>query len=221
MDARRALIAAIEKETAGSVSLTGRSHLSPRLLAALAQVNRDAFVSADESAYAYENIPLPIGYGQTISQPFVVAIMTELLDLAPEDTVLEIGTGSGYQAAVLAALVKQVYSVERIRELADGARQALAREGYRNVEVRCGDGAQGWPEHAPYDAIIVTAAARTIPPALVEQLRPGGRMVIPVGKNPFEQSLTVLHKKADGEISRRDVLQVAFVPLVAGERNPS
>jgi protein-L-isoaspartate(D-aspartate) O-methyltransferase len=160
---------------------------------------------------------LPIGGGQTISQPFIVAIMTELLDLKEADIVLEIGTGSGYQAAILAELARQVYSVEVIPELAENARRALAAESCRNVEISCGDGALGWPAHAPYDAIIVTAAAAHIPPALVEQLRPGGRMVIPVGKPHGRQELVLVEKDKTGKIARRDIMGVAFVPLVTDQ----
>jgi protein-L-isoaspartate(D-aspartate) O-methyltransferase len=169
------MIAKIEAETAETADLTGRTSLSPRVLAALAKVRREAFVSGGDALYAYTNTPLPIGYGQTISQPFIVAIMTELLDLEPGDTVLKVGTGLGYQAAVLAELVRHVYTIEVILELAAGARAALAREGYTNVEERCGDGAAGWPEHAPFDAIIVTAAAPRVPAALIDQIGPGGR----------------------------------------------
>src|SRR5258708_1223583 len=156
MDARPAMIAEIEAETAETADLTGRTSLSPRVLAALAKVRREAFLSGGEALYAYANTPLPIGQGQTISQPFIVAIMTELLDLAPDDTVLEVGTGSGYQAAILAELARHVYTIEVIPELAAGARAALAREGYANVDVRCGDGAPAWPEHAPFSPIVVT-----------------------------------------------------------------
>jgi len=218
MDAHREMIAEIEAEAAATAYSTGRKKLSPPVLAALAKVRREAFVSGSEAPYAYANSPLPIGHGQTISQPFIVALMTELLDLAPGDTVLEVGTGSGYQAAILAELVRQVYTIEVIPELAAGARAALARESCTNVEVRCGDGALGWPEHAPFDAIIVTAAARAIPDALIEQLRPGGRMIIPVGRGVFEQSLVLLEKGADGEVTTRDVLSVAFVPLTHPRR---
>lgn len=217
MDDKQALIAEIERDTAETGRLTGRKTLSPRVLAAMTKVRREAFVPETEVALAYVNAPLPIGSGQTISQPFIVAIMTELLDIAPEQTVLEIGTGSGYQAAILAELARQVWSVEVVPELAEGARAALAKEGYRNVEVRCSDGALGWPEHAPYDAIIVTAAAASIPPALLAQLKPGGRMIVPVGAPFASQSLIVVEKSLAGEITQRDVMAVAFVPLI-GER---
>ncbi len=164
MDARQGLITEIEAEIAETATLTGRTRLSPGVRAALAMVRREAFVSDAAAPYAYVNAPLPIGHGQTISQPFIVALMTELLDLEPDEIVLEVGTGSGYQAAILAELARQVYSIEVIPELAAAARAALAREGCVNVDVRCGDGALGLPDLAPFDAIIVTAAAPEIPP---------------------------------------------------------
>ncbi len=220
-EAQQTLIAEITDETAETAGLTGRQVLSPRLLAALAKVRREAFVPPSEAELAYINAPLPIGHGQTISQPFIVAIMTELLDLEPGDVVLEIGSGSGYQAAILAELARQVYGVEVIPELVENARRALAAEGYRNVEIRCGDGAQGWAEHAPYDAIIVTAAAAQIPPALVAQLRAGGRMVVPVGESGRRQILVLLEKDKADRVTQRDIMDVAFVPLVPGAAGSS
>ena len=195
---------------------TGRDRLSPAVEAALRAVPRHEFVPAGERAAAYANIPLPIGDGQTISQPFIVALMTEMLDLAPASVVLEIGAGSGYQAAVLSLLADRVYTVELRRSLADAARDRLARLGYANVDVRHGDGYQGLPEHAPYDAIIVTAAAPSVPPALVAQLGARGRMMIPVGAVWGPQKLQLLTRVATGGIEVRDVLDVAFVPLVPG-----
>lgn len=215
MDDREALIEELVTETAETAEMTGRRALSPRLLAAIAKVPRDAFVPASQAALAYVNSALPIGHGQTISQPFIVAIMTELLDLKPGDCVLEIGTGSGYQAAILAELVRAVYSVEVVPELAETAKRVLSEEGYHNVEIRVGDGARGWPEHAPYDAVMVTAAAETIPPALLEQLKPGGRIVIPLGIAYEPQRLLLIEKDKDGAIHQRDIFGVAFVPLVA------
>ena len=212
---KQALIAQIISETAETVGMTGRKTLAPRLLAALGKVRREAFVPRTEVGLAYENHPLPIGHGQPISQPFIVAIITELLDLKPDDIVLEIGTGSGYQAAILASLVRKVYSVEVISELAKAAREALTSEGLDNVEIRCGDGASGWPEHGPYDAIIVTAAATEVPPALIAQLKPGGRMIIPVGPRFEAQRLVLLRKDDTGKMEQRDVMGVAFVPLVS------
>lgn len=218
MNEKQALIAELGAEVAQTAAMTGRKVLNPRLLAALGTVRREAFVPPGESALAYVNAPLPIGSGQTISQPFIVAIMTELLDLDPNDVVLEIGTGSGYQAAILAELVREVYTVEVIPELANSARQALAAEGYGNIEVRCGDGALGWPEHAPYDAIIVTAAAAEIPSKLVKQLAPGGRMIIPVGAGVDNQLLILIEKDIAGHVKHRDIMDVAFVPLVTHAR---
>jgi protein-L-isoaspartate(D-aspartate) O-methyltransferase len=219
MDARADLLAEIEQEMRETAQWTGRAALSPRVAAAVAKVPREAFVTPGSEAAAYENRPLPIGHGQTISQPFVVALMTELADLQPEDTVLEVGTGSGYQAAILAELVRQVYSIEAIPELAARAAAALAGQGYTNVELRTGDGGLGWPERAPFDAIVVTAAASEIPPALIEQLRPGGRMVIPVGPRHGDQELLLITKDAAGNVTRRSVLPVAFVPLTGGARD--
>ena len=216
MEDKQALIEEIVSETADTASMTGRRKLSARLLAALSKVRREAFIPDAAADYAYVNAPLPIGHGQTISQPFIVAIMTELLDLEPDDIVLEIGTGSGYQAAILAELVRKVYGVEIVPELAENARRALAKEGYHNVEVRCGDGNRGWPEHAPYNAIIVTAGAQEIPPVLLTQLKPGGRMVIPVGEIFARQELVLLEKDASGKVEQRDIMGVAFVPLVDG-----
>jgi protein-L-isoaspartate(D-aspartate) O-methyltransferase len=218
MDDKQALIKELVAETAATADLTGRETLSPRLLAALSKVRREAFVPPSEAQLAYLNTPLPIGHGQTISQPFIVAIMTELLDLEPDDVVLEIGSGSGYQAAILAELARRVFGVELVLELADGARRALAEEGYQNVEIRCGDGNEGWPEHAPYDAIIVTAGAERVPPALLAQLKPRGRMIIPVGQYYATQRLVLIEKDEAGEIEQRDVMSVAFVPLVGGKK---
>jgi protein-L-isoaspartate(D-aspartate) O-methyltransferase len=208
-----ALIGEIEAEARETATWTGRDRFAPRVIAALRKVSRERFVPHRAAVHAYINAPLPIGCGQTISQPFVVALMTDLLDLRPEDRVLEVGTGSGYQAAVLAELAARVFSIEVIPELADTAQRTLVREGYVNVALRAGDGGHGWPEHAPFDAIIVTAAAREVPPALVEQLRPGGRMVIPVGAPSGDQELRLLCKGPDGGVTSHAVLPVAFVPL--------
>ena len=162
---------------------------------------------------AYRNTPLPIEAGQTISQPLIVALMTDLLDPQPGDVIFEVGTGSGYQAAVLAHLVKHVYSVEIVKELADDAADTLERLGYDNVTVRAGDGYAGWPEHAPFDGIIVTAAAEQIPPPLLQQLKPGGKLVIPVGEHHGYQELLLVEVDDKGEVSKRSVLPVRFVPL--------
>jgi protein-L-isoaspartate(D-aspartate) O-methyltransferase len=216
VDERSALMAVIEAEVRDTARWTGRSHLSPRVAAALARVRRSAFVPANAVGAAYDNRPLPIGCGQTISQPFIVALMSELLDLQPGDKVLEVGTGSGYQAAVLAELVDAVCSIEVIPELAQRAAGVLAGEGYGGVMLRTGNGALGWPDAAPFDAVMVTAAAPDIPPALIEQLRPGGRMVMPVGPHHGDQDLVLLTKSGTREVTQRIILQVAFVPLTGG-----
>src|SRR5271166_6203811 len=219
MDARAELLDEIALEMRETARWTGRAELSPRVAAALAKVRREAFVAAGSGRVAYDNRPLPIGHGQTISQPFVVALMTELLDLQPDDNVLEVGTGSGFQAAVLAELAGKVHSIEVIPELAATAANALAGQGYSNVELRTGDGSLGWPDRAPFDAIIVTAAAPDVPPALIEQLRPGGRMVIPIGPPHGDQDLLLITKDTAGTVTRRSILPVAFVPLTGGGRD--
>jgi protein-L-isoaspartate(D-aspartate) O-methyltransferase len=213
-DRRRALIAEIEAEMSELESRLGKGALDPRVVSALASVPRHEFVARDLWDRAYVNAPLPIGFGQTISQPFIVAFMTDMLELLPTDRVLEIGTGCGYQSAVLARLVHEVFSVEVLPELAAAAQERLKRLGFANVEVRAGDGRAGWPERAPFDAVMVTAAAREIPPALLEQLKPGGRMVIPLGNRMFGQDLVLVRKNQAGIVSQRVVLPVAFVPLV-------
>jgi len=195
-------------------SYTGYAQFSDAVMAAMAAVPRHDFVPASMQLFAYANGPLAIGHGQTISQPYIVALMTQMLELDNDATVLEIGTGSGYQSAVLAQLVKQVYSMEVVEVLGEEARERLARLGYRNIDVAIGDGYLGWPEHAPYDGIIVTAAAPYIPGPLIEQLRPGARLVIPVG-TPFSgQELMLVEKGSDGGVKERSVLPVAFVPLI-------
>lgn len=209
---REALFREVNEEFRMTASITGRESLDSDVRRALESVPRHVFVSEAERRLAYLNQPLPIGYRQTISQPFIVAIMTDLLEVRPEHVVLEIGTGSGYQAAVLSHLARRVYSVEVIDALANTAAQRLEALAYDNVEVRSGDGALGWSEHAPYDRIIVTAAGPEIPPALIEQLAPGGRLVAPVGDR-FAQNLVVLEKTPEGGTSERSVLPVAFVPL--------
>ncbi len=211
--ARTALVAAIESDVRETADYLGRDHLDERVLESLRTVPRHAFVPLLERPFAYENRPLPIGHGQTISQPYIVAIMTDLLDPQPGDRVFELGTGSGYQAAVLATLVDQVYSLEIVEPLAEAARERLAYLGYTNVSVRQGDGYYGWPEHAPFDAIVVTAAASHVPPPLVAQLKPGGRMIIPVGSNFLTQQLVLVTKQDDGSIRTRPLLPVMFVPV--------
>jgi protein-L-isoaspartate(D-aspartate) O-methyltransferase len=210
---REALVREIQAEVRETASWTGRATLSPRVLAALRAVPRHEFVPEASRDAAYLNCPLPIGSGQTISQPYIVALMSELADVEPGDRVLEVGTGCGYQAAVLAELAERVYTIETIPSLAAEARARLARLGYANVEVREGDGWGGWPEQAPFDAILVTAAAREVPQPLVAQLAPGGKLVLPVGGTPFSQHLLLVEKDARGNLKERGILPVAFVPL--------
>lgn len=213
-NARRYLLERVMAETRETGDLTGCYELSEGVLRALTTVPRHRFVPVEQVGLAYADMPLPIGRGQTISQPFIVALMTELLEPDPQAVVLEIGTGSGYQTAVLASLVRQVYSVERIPELAEAAARRLRELGYTNVEVRTDDGGWGWEEQAPFDGIMVTAAAADVPPALVRQLKPGGRLVIPVGAQYRSQDLRVLRKDERGVVESRSVLPVVFVPLV-------
>lgn len=188
-----------------------------RVLAAMARVPRHVFVPEGYRPSAYDDHPLPIGEGQTISQPYIVAYMTEALQLDPQDRVLEIGTGSGYQAAILGELVKEVYTIEIIETLAVKAQGVLDRLGYRNVHVRVGDGYLGWPEKAPFDAVIVTCAPERVPQPLIDQLREGGRMIIPVGETGAVQSL-VRGVKRGGRLEKKDVMAVRFVPMVRGGR---
>ncbi|MBW9265650.1 MAG: protein-L-isoaspartate(D-aspartate) O-methyltransferase [Candidatus Thiodiazotropha sp. (ex. Lucinisca nassula)] len=207
------MISDIEREVAYTRHMIGRSAFSGPVMQAIREVPREAFVPAAERRFAYDNGPLPIGCGQTISQPYIVALMTDLLEVDEGAVVLEIGTGSGYQAAVLSRVVKHVYTVEIIETLAMQATETLASLGYDNVSCRCIDGYFGWPEHAPYDAVIVTAAAQEIPPPLIEQLKPSGRLVIPVGHPYGYQDLIVVDKSRSGEVSEKSILGVAFVPL--------
>ncbi len=192
---------------------TGREPLNDRVLAAMQEVPRHAFVPAALKLLAYVDSPLPIGHGKTISQPFIVALMLDLLALEPDDRVLEVGTGLGYQAAVLARLVATVYTVEIIHELAGEAANRVGELGYTNVEIRTGDGGQGWPEHAPFDKVIVAAAPELMPPPLLNQLKPGGRMVIPSGM-PDAQRLILVEKDARGRLDTTEILPVRFAPLV-------
>lgn len=217
-DFREQMLQIITEQVRETRTLTGRSRLAPAVVAALRQVPREEFVPGHLLDEAYANYPLPIGAGQTISQPFMVAIMSDLLDPQPQQRILEIGTGSGYQAAILSLLVREVFSIEVIPELAVRARQRLDRLGYRNVAVKTGDGYHGWPDQAPFDGIIVTAAAAEIPPALVAQLKPGGRMVIPIGEPCSHQELQLLVKDATGRTRTSTLFGVAFVPLVPGEK---
>jgi protein-L-isoaspartate(D-aspartate) O-methyltransferase len=207
------MISDIEREVAYTRHMIGRSALGDLVMAAIREVPREAFVPAPERPYAFDNGPLPIGCGQTISQPYIVALMTDLLQIDERAVVLEVGTGSGYQAAVLSRVARQVYTVEIIENLANQATEVLQKLGYDNVYCRCDDGYNGWPEHAPYDAIMVTAAAVEVPPPLIEQLKPEGRLVIPVGRPYDYQELIVVEKNEYGEVTRKSVLGVAFVPL--------
>jgi len=208
-----ALRAELVDEVRAYAGYAGDDPFSDDVLATLARVERHRFVPPGEVRYAYENRPLPIGHGQTISQPYIVALMTDLLEPNEDDVVLEVGTGSGYQAAVLAELVGHVYTIEIIEALATSAGERLQRLGYDNVTTRLGDGYYGWEEHAPFDSIIVTAAASHVPPPLIEQLKPGGRMVIPVGARFMTQLLLLLEKGDDGEVVTRQIGAVRFVPL--------
>lgn len=203
-------IAAMARETGAE---TGRSRFSDAVMAAIGKVPRHRFVPAAEQSSAYDNRPLQIGDGQTISQPYIVALMTDLLDPKPGDSVLEVGTGSGYQAAVLAELVARVHTIEIIAPLGQRAARLLEDLGYRNVNVRIGDGYRGWPEAAPFDAIIVTAAIAETPRPLLDQLKPGGRMVIPLGATGSTQQLVVIEKRSDGTLATRQALPVRFVPF--------
>ncbi|MHA1600757.1 MAG: protein-L-isoaspartate(D-aspartate) O-methyltransferase [Alphaproteobacteria bacterium] len=224
--ARQAMVEEIDAEVRATHKYLGKDALDSRVMAAMGKVARHAFVPRINQPAAYENRPQPIGHGQTISQPYMVAIMTDLAAIAPADRVLEVGTGCGYQAAVLAELAARVFTIEVVPELARQAAVRLRDLGYGNIESRAGDGALGWPEHAPYDAIVVTAAAwHRVPPALIEQLAPGGRLVVPVDRSkaaaryPFaaqQQDLLLVSKDAAGTVSERKVLPVAFVPLVEG-----
>ena len=217
-DAVAQMLATIEQEARLTAAQTGCQAISSAVLQAMAKVPRHCFVPEDEQTLAYYDGPLGIGHGQTISQPFIVALMTELLGIGAHSRVLEVGTGSGYQAAVLAQLAEQVYSVEIIEALARTARERLQELGYRNIRTRHGDGYLGWPEHAPYDGIIVTAAAPQVPEPLIEQLVPTGRLVIPVGSPWGVQQLTLLEKDREGGVHRHNLLPVAFVPLTRPDK---
>lgn len=203
----------IASMTRFSVDYTGVSRIDPRVVGALRKVDRSEFVPIEQRRFAFANQPLEIGHGQTISQPFIVALMTHVLDLESSENVLEIGTGSGYQAAVLAELVNNVYTIEIVEPLAKEAESRLVRLGYENVFVRVGDGWFGWPEEAPFDKIMVTAVAPKLPPALVSQLRIGGKMVLPVGDYDGYQELVLVEKTSETELDQSVVLPVRFVPM--------
>ncbi len=208
------MIADIDNEVSYTQGMIGKNKLDPRVMEAMLSVPRDEFVPPDLKCAAFDNGPLPIGHGQTISQPYIVALMTDMLQLELNFSVLEIGTGSGYQTAILSQLCKKVYTVEVIEELSAVAITRLKRLGCNNIEARTGNGYDGWPEHAPYDGIIVTAAATHIPRPLIEQLKSGGRMVIPIGQAYGYQELILVEKDERGGIQTQDILGVSFVPLV-------
>ena len=210
---RERMVAEIDAMARATGAETGRPKFSDAVMAAIGRVPRHRFVPFLQEGSAYDNRPLPIGEGQTISQPYIVALMTDLVDPRPHHTVLEVGTGSGYQAAVLAELVAKVYTIEIVEPLGKRAAKLLGELGYRNVEVRIGDGHNGWSESAPFDSIVVTAAPAEIPQPLVDQLKPGGRMVVPVGGASEVQQLLLIEKQADGRATTRRTLPVRFVPL--------
>jgi protein-L-isoaspartate(D-aspartate) O-methyltransferase len=211
-EARAAMVAEIGQYARAAGDIDEQA-FAPQVLEALGDVPRHEFVPDDQKRVAYANRPLPIGHGQTISQPYIVALMTELTHPEPGDKVLEIGTGSGYQAAVFSGLVEHVYSIEIVEPLAKEAKARLGRLGFDNVTTKLGDGYYGWQEHAPFDAIVVTAAASHVPPPLIAQLRTGGRMVIPVGSRFLTQQLLLVEKTADGKILTQQIAAVRFVPL--------
>lgn len=210
---RRQLLDEIARDAVQTRFATGIRQFSPATMNALASTLRHEFVDDHLIKHAYENRPLPIGYGQTISQPYIVALMTELAKTDKTHIVLEIGTGSGYQAAVLSPLAKSIYSIEIIDALTKSAHDRLQRLGYKNITVKTGDGYYGWEQHAPFDTIIVTAASSHVPPPLIKQLKPGGRMVIPVGGPFFTQQLMLITKELDNTVKTRQILPVSFVPL--------
>ncbi|MFC5523628.1 protein-L-isoaspartate(D-aspartate) O-methyltransferase [Polaromonas jejuensis] len=213
---RQSMLAEIAAKTIYDSARLGKAALDPQVMNAMAKVPRHEFVLLELRPYAYADMPLPSGFEKTISQPFIVAVMTDLLDLHPTDTVLEIGTGMGYQTAILAELAQHVYTMEIIEELAMQARQRLARQGHTNVSIRIGNGCAGWPEHAPFDKVLVTAAPELIPTPLIYQLKAGGKMVIPAGL-PDGQQLILLEKDADGTVSTREILPVRFSLLEDAE----
>ena len=211
------MIADIEREVVYTSNMIGKSQLDPRVMDAMRDVPRDEFVPDEMKMMAFNNGALPIGNGQTISQPYIVALMTDMLQLEPDNVVLEIGTGSGYQSAVLSKLCKQVYTMEVVATLSEEATRRLEKMNYNNIETRVGNGYDGWPEHAPYDGIMVTAAATHIPETLIEQLKPGGRLVIPVGLPYMHQELMLVTKGEQGKTHVNNVLGVIFVPMVHEE----
>jgi len=221
MTNRERMLLDIEREVMFTRHAIGRDAFAPAVMQAMRDVPRESFVPDTLRAYAFENGPLQIGWGQTISQPYIVALMTDLLEPKPDDVMLEVGTGSGYQAAVLSRLVHRLYTIEIIEPLCHEATARFSALGYRNIECRCGNGYYGWPKHAPFDGIIVTAGATHIPPALLEQLKPGARLVIPVGDRRFGQMLLLAEKNTAGVTTTRPLLSVAFVPFTGEEREAS
>jgi protein-L-isoaspartate(D-aspartate) O-methyltransferase len=209
---RRHMLAEISAETFYVSDLIGKTALDERVMTAMGKVLRHEFVPIELRPYAYANIPLPIGFDKTISQPFIVALMTDILDISADDVVLEIGTGLGYQAAILAQLARKVYSIEIIEELGRQAKQRLRRQGCTNIELKIANGYQGWSEHAPFDKVIVTAAPDLIPPPLIHQLKAGGKMVVPAGL-PDAQQLVLVEKHGDGRVTVREILRVRFSQL--------
>ena len=214
--ARNKLVKEIEADVQQTSIYLDKEALDPRVMKSMATVPRHQFVPLKQRPFAYQNRPLPIGHGQTISQPYIVAIMTDLIKPKPGDRVLEIGTGSGYQAAILSELVKEVYTIEIIKPLGEEARSRFENLNYKNIQTRIGDGYYGWKEAAPFDGIVVTAAASHVPPPLVQQLKPGGRMIIPVGSAFMVQHLVIVEKSLQGKITTRQILPVQFVPLTGG-----
>ena len=213
---RRRMLAEISTHTVQLRETIGKSAFDGRVMAAMEKVPRHEFVPIEFRAYAYANIPLPIGFAKTISQPFIVALMTDLLEITPDDTVLEIGTGLGYQSAILVQLARKVYSIEIIEELGREAKQRLRRQGCINVELKIANGYHGWSEHAPFDKVIVTAAPDLIPPPLIQQLKTGGKLVIPAGL-PDEQTLILVEKPRNGGITTKEILPVRFSQLDSPE----
>jgi len=214
--ARRRMLAEISARAVQLRETTGRAAFDERVMAAMGRVPRHEFVPIEFRPFAYANIPLPIGFDKTISQPFIVALMTDLLDVSPDDAVLEIGTGLGYQAAILAQLAQKVYSIEIIEELGRQAKQRLRRQGYTNVELKIANGYHGWSEHAPFDKVIVTAAPDLIPPPLIQQLKAGGKLVIPAGL-PDAQTLILVEKPGNGGVTTKEILPVRFSQLENAE----
>ena len=211
--ARQQMVKIISEDVKETSLYLNKQALDPRIMEVIGTVPRHQFVPENERDRAYLNRPLPIGHGQTISQPYIVAIMTDMLKLTPESKVFELGTGSGYQAAILSGLADQVFTIEIIKTLGEQARERLQKLGYDNVQVKTGDGYYGWEEHAPFDAIIVTAAGSHIPPPLIKQLKPGGHMVIPVGSRFMTQQLLLISKQDDDKLVTRQIIPVRFVPL--------